>query len=123
MPARRGQDSAAVYLRIVSQQAARVVAVTSPLAGTAEIHSMTHDNGIMKMRALEALPLPARQEVELRSGGTHLMLQDLKRPLKAGSKVPLVFTIQFVDGQKERVKVNAEVKPFAIEQKIHDHPH
>ena len=118
-----GQDSAAVYLRIVSQQAARVVAVTSPLAGTAEIHSMTHDNGIMKMRALEALPLPARQEVELRSGGTHLMLQDLKRPLKSGSKVPLVFIIQFADGHKERVKVKAEVKPFFVEQKIHDHPH
>ena len=116
-----GQDSAAVYLRIVSQQEARVVAVTSPLAGTAEIHSMTHDNGIMKMRALEALLLPAGQEVELGSGGTHLMLQDLKRPLKAGSKVPLVFIIQFADGHKERVKVKAEVKPFAVEQKIQDH--
>ena len=118
-----GQASAAVYLRIVSQQAARLVAVTSPLARSAEIHSMTHDNGIMKMRALEALPLPAQQEVELGSGGTHLMLQELKRPLKVGGTVPLVFTIQFADGHKERVKVKAEVKPFTFGQKGHEHQH
>lgn len=108
-----GQDSAAVYLRMKSQRAARLIGVTTTAADSAEIHSMTHDHGVMKMRALEALPLPAGQQVELGSGGNHLMLLGLKRPLKAGGKVPLVFIVQFDDGHTQRIKIKAEVKSIA----------
>ena len=107
-----GQDSAAVYLRMKSQRVARLIGVTTTAADSAEIHSMTHDNGVMKMRALEALPLPAGQQIELGSGGNHLMLLGLKRPLKVGGKVPLIFIVQFADGHKEKIKAKAEVKSF-----------
>ena len=116
-----GQDSAAVYLRITSQQDARLVGVTTPAAENAEIHSMTHDNGVMKMRALDVLSLPAGQEIELGSGGIHLMLIGLKRPLKAGDKVPLTFTVQFTDRRKEKVEIKAEVKSLAASQGMHEH--
>ena len=116
-----GQDSAAVYLRITSQQSARLVAVTSPAANSAEIHSMTHDNSVMKMRELDALPLPAGQEVELGSGGIHLMLIGLKRPLKAGGKVPLTFIVQFADGHKEKIKIKVEVKSLVVGHDTHEH--
>lgn len=117
-----GQDSAAVYLRITSKRAAHLVAVTSPVADSAEIHSMTHDNGMMKMRELESLPLPAGQEVELGSGGNHLMLIGLKKPLKTGSKVPLVFTVQTADKHKEEIKIMAEVKSIAAPDKQEHRP-
>jgi len=121
-----GQDSAAVYLRITSQQQASIVAVSSPAADSAEMHSMTHDNGMMKMRELEALPLPAKQEVVLGSGGNHIMLTGLKQPLKAGGSVPLTLTVQFADQRREKVAVKAEVKPLTAshdKHKHHDHQH
>ena len=116
-----GQDSAAVYLRITSQQDARLIAVTSPAADSAEMHSMTHDKGVMKMRELDALSLPAGQEVVLGSGGDHLMLLGLKKPLKVGSKVPLNFTVQFTDRRKEKIEVKAEVRSLAAGQDMHEH--
>ena len=118
-----GQGSGAVYLRIISQREARIVAVVSPAADSAEMHSMTHDNGMMKMRELEALPLPAGQQVELGSGGSHIMLVGLKQPLKAGGSVPLTLTIQFADKRKEKVEVKAEVRPLTADSNSHEHHH
>ncbi len=118
-----GQGSAAVYLRITSQQQASIVAVSSPAADSAEMHSMTHDNGMMKMRKLEALPLPAKQEVVLGSGGNHLMLTGLKQPLKAGSSVPLTLTVQFADQRRVKVTVQAEIKPLTARHDEHEHQH
>ena len=59
-----------------------------------EMHSMTMDGGVMRMRALPKIDLPAGQTVKLAPGGLHLMLIDVKQPLKAGDKVPLVLSIQ-----------------------------
>jgi len=113
-----GQDSAAVAMRIVSRKEARIVAVVSSFASSSEIHSMVHENGMMKMRALDAMLLPANQSVSLGADGNHLMLMGLKQPLKAGDTVTLTLVVQFADKHKENVKVEAEVKPLAAG---HDH--
>jgi len=105
-----GQESAAIQFTITSKTEARLVAIVSPVAGAVEIHSMTHDDGMMKMRALEFLPLPAGKKVRLGSSGTHVMLLDLKKPLKAGESVPLTITVEFADKHEEKISVNAEVK-------------
>ena len=117
-----GQDSGAVYLRIISQQDARIVAVVSPVADHASIHSMTHDKGVMKMRELETMLLPAGQEVAFASGGNHIMLSGLKKPLVAGDSVPLTLTIQFTDKNQQKVKVNATVVPL-VGNDHHHHQH
>lgn len=118
-----GQESGTVYLRIISQQEARIIAVASPAADGAGMHSMTHENGVMKMHELEALPLPAGQEVELSSSGTHIMLTGLKQPFKVGGSVPLTLTIQFADKRKEKIMVKVKVKPFTVDNKAHEHQH
>lgn len=115
-----GQESAAVRFSITSKKEARLVAIASPAAGAVEIHSMTHENGVMKMRAIEFLPLPAGKLVKLGAGGNHVMLLNLKNPLKAGDSVPLTITIEFADKHKEQIKVNAEVKPL-MGGEGHDH--
>ncbi len=115
-----GQDSAAVGLHITSQKDARIIAVSSPAAASAEIHSMTHENGMMKMRQLESLPLPSKQEVVLGAGGDHLMLLGLKKPLVAGDTVPLTLTLQFADKSTEQVTLKATVQPLTHE---HHHHH
>lgn len=118
-----GQESGTVYLRIVSQQEARIIAVASSAADSAGMHSMTHENGVMRMRELEALPLPAGQEVELSSSGSHIMLTGLKQPFKAGDSVPLTLTIQLADKRKEKIMVKVKVKPFTVDNKAHEHQH
>jgi len=67
----------------------------------------------MEMRQLESLELPAKQTVKLEPGGLHIMLLDLKNPLKSGDKVPLRLTLQRADRSKTVVEVQAEVRSTA----------
>jgi copper(I)-binding protein len=114
-----GQPTAAAYLDLTSDRNLAVVAAGSPAAGRVEMHSMTVDGGIMRMRALPRIDLPAGKTVKLSPGGTHLMLLDLKRPMKAGDTVPLVLSLQPTGaGQSSltTVTVQAEVRaPGAVE--------
>lgn len=118
-----GQDSAAVSLHITSQKNASIVAASSAAASSVEIHSMTHENGMMKMRATDAFELKAKQEAVLGSHGNHLMLVGLKKPLNAGDTVPLTLTLQFADKHTEKVDVKAEVKPLTEDHEEHMHHH
>jgi len=76
---------------------------------------MVMDGSTMKMRAVPALELPAGQLVELKPGGLHVMLMDLKQPIKAGDK--LVLTLVFEDKaskQRESVEVQAEARQLGM---------
>ena len=112
-----GQENAAVALRIISQQDAKIVGVNSSIASQVEIHSMTDENGMMKMRALDSFELKARQEAVLGSNGNHLMLVGIKKPLVAGDTVKLILTLQFADKHTEKVEVKAE-GPELVEGKV-----
>jgi hypothetical protein len=118
-----GQDAGVVALHITSQQDASIIAVSSPVSNSAEIHSMVHENGMMKMRAMDSLALKAKQEVVLGDGGNHLMLIGLKKPLKAGETVMLTVTVQFADKRKEQIEVKAKVKPLTESHDEHMHMH
>jgi len=104
-----GQKVAGAYLEIRSRSAARLVGVRSPVAKSAEIHSMSNDGGVMKMRHLDALDLPAGQSVRLEPNGNHIMLFDIKQPLEAGARVPLTLIIE-QKGKRKSVEVQAEVR-------------
>ena len=107
-----GQDSATVSLHIKSNKNALIVAVSSFAANAVETHSMIEEDGMMKMRPLETLPLKANQEMVLGGNGYHLMLVGLKKPLNAGESVPLTLTLQFEDKHREKIVINAEVRPI-----------
>jgi len=73
----------------------RLVSVSSPVAGKVEIHEMSMENGVMKMRELPGgLPIEAGKTASLAPGGYHLMLMELKAPLKKGDKVPVTLTFE-----------------------------
>lgn len=108
-----GQRVAGAYLEISSAEPSKLVAASSPAAGSVEIHSMRLKNGVMEMRQLESLELPAKQTVKLEPGGLHIMLLDLKRPLKPGDKVPLRLTLQRIDRSRTVVEIQAEVRSAA----------
>lgn len=123
-----GQSSAGVWFSITSKEDAKLLAASSPLAGTTQLHTMSHEHGMMKMRAIESLDLPAGKAVELAPGGNHVMLLDLKQPLKAGDHVPLKLSVQFADKRKVTLEVEAEVKALGEVQggegqDAHSHMH
>jgi copper(I)-binding protein len=105
-----GQKVGAAYMTLTSSADLILAKVQSPAAGTVEIHSMTMKNGIMRMRLMETLPVPAGQATRLAPGGFHLMLFDLKKPLKAGDKVPFTLQLKDKQGQMTTLKIVAPVK-------------
>jgi periplasmic copper chaperone A len=92
-----GQRGTGAFMKITARENLRLVGVTSPIAGVAEVHEMKMEGDVMKMRALPALDLPAGKTIELKAGGNHLMLMDLKQPLLVNSTVAL--TLRFVDSR------------------------
>lgn len=105
------QTSTGAFMRITAHDDARLVDASSPQARRVEIHEMKIDNGIMKMRPVDSVPLPAGQAVELKSGGYHLMLVDLKAPLKTGASVPITLIIETRNGRRESLTLEAPVRP------------
>jgi periplasmic copper chaperone A len=107
-----GQKVGAVYLDIRSERPAKLIGVRSPAAGRAEIHSMSNAGGVMKMRQLKQLDLPAGESVRLAPNGNHIMLLDIKQPLQPGARVPLVLIVE-QKGKKNWIQVQAEVRAAA----------
>jgi len=119
-----GQDSASVQLTITSRNDATLIGVASGSAQSGEIHSMVMEGEMMKMRALESLPLPAKTPVTLGADGNHLMLIGLKKPLKAGHKLPFALTVKFADGHTSVIRVLAVIKPLeTTSDEGHEHHH
>ena len=105
----QGQKATGAFMKITAPQATQLVAVSTPVAGVAELHEMKMDGGVMKMRAMPALALPANQAVELKPGGYHLMLMDLKAPLAKDSSVALTLTFRDAKGVESKQQVNVPV--------------
>jgi copper(I)-binding protein len=89
------------------------MSAASPAAGIVEIHEMALDAGVMKMREVPAVDLPAGRSVALKPDGYHVMLMDLKQTMKAGDVVPVTLVVQGADGKRESIAVRATVKPLA----------
>ena len=115
-----GQDAAMVDFTISSPEVARLVGFECGICRAAELHSMTHENGMMKMRQVDAIELPAGKAVNLGASGYHLMLIGLKHPLQAGEQVTLTLKVRSADGQERKVTVNAEVRPINAAKSAHD---
>ncbi len=94
----------AAYLTITTTGAPdRLVAASAPVAGKTELHSMTMNNNVMQMRPVDAIQVTPGTDVKLQPGGLHIMLLDLKSPLKLGEKFPL--TLKFERGGEVQVQV------------------
>ena len=94
------QKATGAFMRLTPSANARLVSAQSPVAGVVEIHEMAMENDIMKMRQIPGLDLAAGRTMELKPGGYHVMLLDLKQQLKGGESVPI--TLVFEDEAKKR---------------------
>jgi copper(I)-binding protein len=104
------QMATGAFFQIQSSTDARVVSVQSSAAGVAEIHEMKMENNLMKMRALEHLDLAAGKLVELKPGGYHLMLMDLKQQIKAGDIIPLTLIVEGKDKKRETINIKLKAR-------------
>lgn len=105
------QMATGAFMRLTAATDARLLGARSPVAGIVEIHEMALENNVMRMREISRLDLPAGRTVELRPGGYHVMLLDLKRTLKPGEEVPITLEIE-QGGKRMSVQVKAIVRPL-----------
>jgi periplasmic copper chaperone A len=104
-----GAANGAVYLtlRNAGLEADRLVRVESPVARAAEIHQSQIEDGIMRMRQVEGVSLPAGESVTLQPGGLHVMLVEVNRPLQPGDRFPLVLNFEKNGAREVEVEVRS----------------
>jgi len=113
-PAVKGQSGTGGFMRLISTQGATLVGFESPVA-KAELHEMSMDGNVMRMRPINALTLPAGRPVDLKPGSYHLMLINLKAPLKVGEVVPVTIKLKAGDGKTFSQRLDVPVRSTAPE--------
>lgn len=105
-----GQKVGGVYMKIIARENMRLTAVKTAAAETAQVHQMKMENGIMRMRSVPSLELPAGKTVKLEPGGYHIMLFNLRQSLVAGQKLKLELTVEDASKRQHRIAVEAVVR-------------
>ena len=109
-PAVPGQSGTGAFMKLTAPSGSRLIGISTPVAGVAEVHEMKLDGDTMRMRAVKGgLDLPARQTVELKPGGLHVMLMDLKQPILKDTVVPLVLRFEDAKGVQSSQELKLSV--------------
>jgi periplasmic copper chaperone A len=106
----QGQQATGAFMKITAGEHTRLVSASTPVAGVVEVHEMKMEGDVMKMRAVAGgLDLPAGKTVELKPGGYHIMMMDLKAALPKGSTVPMTLVFKDAKGVDSEVRLNVPV--------------
>ena len=114
----QGQKTTGVFMNLTAKKATRLVGVKTDLTSTAEVHEMKMEKDVMKMQAVKALDLPAGKTVALKPGSYHVMLMDLKDPIKEDSQVVLTLLFEDASGVKTQQEVQVAAKKWQWAAKI-----
>lgn len=112
-PTVAGQMGTGAFMRLTSKDGVRIIGASSAVAGVVEIHEMAMSGNVMRMRAIPSLDLPPGQKIELKPGGHHMMLMDLKRPLAVGEKIKVELRLETRDKKLVTQPVEIEIRPRA----------
>lgn len=105
----QGQTSSGVFVTLTASEPLTLVGASTPVAGVAEVHEMKVEGDVMRMRAVDSLALPAGQPVQLKPGGYHLMLQQLKMPLRPDTSVPVTLLFRTARGEPRQLALQVPV--------------
>jgi hypothetical protein len=111
------QKATGAFLKLQAAQDSKLVAATSPLTPVVEVHGMAMQDNVMKMRQVPSIALPAGKTVELKPGGYHVMLMDLKGPLARDSTVPLTLVFKDAKGVESRIELKVPVSTAPVMHK------
>ncbi|MFY9182851.1 MAG: copper chaperone PCu(A)C [Limnohabitans sp.] len=117
------QKATGAFMQLLSAQDAQLISAQSPVAGVVEVHEMRMDGGVMKMRAVPKLALPAGKAVDLKPGSYHVMLMDLKGQVKDGDTVPVTLVVEGQDGKRQTLDIQAVARAGAAAAMKHDDGH
>jgi copper(I)-binding protein len=118
-----GQKATGAFMKITAKEGTKLVAAFTPAAGVTEVHEMKMEGDIMRMRAVQGgLDLPAGKTVELKPGGYHVMLMDLKTALPKDSTVPMTLTFKDARGVESKLELKVPVSTLAPGGKMGDMP-
>lgn len=120
-----GTPTSAAFMKIQNNGSVerKLIRAESTIAKAVELHNHINDNGMMKMRQIKEIAIPAKGETSLKPGSYHVMLIDLKQALKEGEKVAL--TLVFDDGSSQKIEAPI-MKPqtsMSNEAASKDHKH
>jgi copper(I)-binding protein len=109
-----GQQGTGGFMKITAKQDMKLVGIRSPVAGVGEVHEMSMNAGVMTMRALpNGIDLPAGKTIELKPGGIHLMLMDLKQALPKDSTIPMTLLLKDKAGKDLKIEIKVPVSTRA----------
>jgi periplasmic copper chaperone A len=109
-----GQMATGAFMTLTAKDGAQLVGASSPVAGVAQVHEMKMDGGVMKMAEVKGgLDLPAGKAVQLKPGGYHVMLMDLKSTLAKDSTVPLTLVFKDAKGVESKMELKLPVNAAA----------
>src|SRR5690554_233347 len=116
-----GQPNSAAFMQLSNKgEATALVAAHSSVANVVELHTHIHDEGVMRMRKIEQIELPAGATTLLEPGGLHVMLIDLKQSLQDGSRIDL--TLEYADGSEQQIEVPVQMAmPAGMQMQQHEH--
>ena len=109
----QGQMGTGAFMSLTAKEGTTLIGVSSPVAGVAAVHEMKMEGDIMKMRAMPVLDLPAGKKVDLKPGGFHVMLMDLKAPLVKDSTVPVTLLFKNAQGVQSKLELKLPVSAVA----------
>jgi len=105
-----GQMATGAFMTLTAKDGAKLVGASSPVAGVAQVHEMKMEGSVMKMAAVQGgLDLPAGKAVQLKPGGYHIMLMDLKSTVTKDSTVPLTLIFQDAKGVESKMELKLPV--------------
>lgn len=111
------QKASGAFMQLQATRDSKLVSVSSPLTPNVELHEMAMQGDVMRMRQVTTLDLPAGKLVELKPGGYHLMLLNLKAQMKEGDAVPFTLVFEGKDGKRETVEIKAPVRALGATAK------
>jgi copper(I)-binding protein len=115
------QKATGAFMQLQAAQDSKLISASSPLTPAVEVHEMAMQDNVMKMRQVPSVELPAGKTVELKPGGYHVMLMDLKQQVKEGDTVPLTLVIEGKDGKRRSVEVKAPVRALNAAEQPSNH--
>ncbi|HBP29625.1 MAG: copper chaperone PCu(A)C [Advenella sp.] len=104
------QTTTGAFMLLTAQSDSKLVSAASPVAEHVELHTMTMENDIMKMRQIPELALAAAEPVALKSGGYHIMLIGLKKQISEGNMIPMTLTFEDNDGNRTHMQIQATAR-------------
>lgn len=112
-PTVQGQRSGGAFVTLTATEPLTLVGVSSPVATVAELHEMKLEGDVMRMRAVDSLAIAPGKPLELKPGGNHVMLQELKAPLAPNTSIPLTLTFKTAKGEQRQLALQVPVTATA----------